>query len=72
MIKDNADQDKLKGNSRYEGFCVDLMKEVAAYAGFEYEIHIVPDGLYGAYDKEKMEWNGIIRELMEKVHLFCS
>ncbi|PNF31224.1 Glutamate receptor ionotropic, kainate 2, partial [Cryptotermes secundus] len=59
-------QGNLTGNARYEGFCIDLLKEIAAMVGFEYHIELVPDGKYGVYDLESGEWNGIVRQLMDK------
>ncbi|XP_050301840.1 glutamate receptor ionotropic, kainate 2-like isoform X14 [Anthonomus grandis grandis] len=53
-------------HDRYEGFCIDLLKELAIMVGFEYRIELVPDGKYGAIDLETGEWNGIVRQLMEK------
>jgi hypothetical protein len=60
-------QSNLSGNSRYEGFCIDLLREIATMVGFEYRIELVPDGKYGVYDLETGEWNGIVRQLMDKV-----
>ncbi|TSK34914.1 Glutamate receptor ionotropic, kainate 3 [Bagarius yarrelli] len=54
----------LVGNDRFEGFCIDLLKELAGILGFAYEIRLVPDGKYGFQD-DKGQWNGIIRELLE-------
>ncbi|XP_024938377.1 glutamate receptor ionotropic, kainate 2 isoform X3 [Cephus cinctus] len=54
------------GNARYEGFCIDLLKEIAHMVGFTYRIEMVPDGKYGVYDYETGEWNGIVRQLMDK------
>ncbi|XP_051576568.1 glutamate receptor ionotropic, kainate 3-like [Myxocyprinus asiaticus] len=54
----------LAGNDRFEGFCIDLLKELASILGFSYEIHLVPDGKYGFQD-DKGQWNGMIKELME-------
>ncbi|XP_068613662.1 glutamate receptor ionotropic, kainate 3-like [Brachionichthys hirsutus] len=54
----------LVGNDRFEGFCIDLLKELANVLGFTYEIRLVPDGKYGSQD-EKGQWNGMIRELIE-------
>lgn len=56
----------LVGNDRFEGFCIDLLKELAGILGFSYEIRLVPDGKYGSQD-DKGQWNGLIRELMEHV-----
>ncbi|XP_023247067.1 glutamate receptor ionotropic, kainate 2 [Copidosoma floridanum] len=56
----------LTGNARFEGFCVDLLKWIAGQVGFQYAIRLVPDHMYGVYDPVTKEWNGIVRELMEK------
>ncbi|MGH0164537.1 UNVERIFIED_CONTAM: hypothetical protein FKN15_060058 [Acipenser sinensis] len=54
----------LSGNDRFEGFCIDLLKELAHILGFIYEIRLVPDGKYGAQD-EKGQWNGMVKELID-------
>ncbi|XP_066905522.1 glutamate receptor ionotropic, kainate 2 isoform X3 [Halyomorpha halys] len=56
----------VTGNARYEGFCIDLLKWVATEVGFQYAIRLVPDHKYGVYDPETKQWNGIVRELIEK------
>ncbi|XP_053978309.1 glutamate receptor ionotropic, kainate 2-like isoform X2 [Hylaeus volcanicus] len=56
----------FSGNARYEGFCIDLLKKIAHMVGFTYRIELVPDGRYGVYDYETGEWNGIVRQLMDK------
>ena len=35
--------------------------------GFQYEIEISGDGLYGVIDTETGEWNGLVKGLMDKV-----
>lgn len=57
----------LTGNARYEGFCIDLLKDVAHLVGFHYTISIVQDGKYGVEDPETKQWNGIVRELLDGV-----
>ncbi|NXA82795.1 GRIK3 protein, partial [Thryothorus ludovicianus] len=54
----------LFGNDRFEGYCIDLLKELAIILGFSYEIRLVEDGKYGAQD-EKGQWNGMIKELID-------
>lgn len=54
------------GTVEFYGYCVDLIKDIQAIMGFEYELYEVPDGKYGNMDS-KMNWNGMIKELMEKV-----
>ncbi|KYN43745.1 Glutamate receptor, ionotropic kainate 1 [Trachymyrmex septentrionalis] len=63
MVKEDKN---LTGNARFEGFCIDLLKSVANQVGFQYAIKLVPDHMYGVYDPETKEWNGIVRELMDK------
>lgn len=64
MVKDDQN---LTGNARYEGFCIDLLKRISGQVGFQYTIRLVPDHMYGVYDPETKTWNGIVRELMERV-----
>lgn len=64
MVKDDQN---LTGNARYEGFCIDLLNWIANQVGFQYTIRLVPDHMYGVYDPNTKEWNGIVRELIEKV-----
>ncbi|XP_015191413.1 PREDICTED: glutamate receptor ionotropic, kainate 2 isoform X2 [Polistes dominula] len=63
MVKEDKN---LTGNARFEGFCIDLLKWIAGQVGFQYVIRLVPDHMYGVYNPETKEWNGIVRELMEK------
>ena len=35
-------------------------------AKFEFSIYTVPDGLYGVFDHETNQWNGIVRELIDR------
>ncbi len=58
----------LKGNDRFEGFCVDLLREISELVGFKYKIELVPDGKYGAPDKHG-EWNGMVRQLIDRVSI---
>lgn len=69
MLKNGGN---FSGDARYEGFCIDLLKEIARMVGFAYRIELVPDGKYGVYDYETGEWNGIVRQLMDKVSEWIS
>ncbi|XP_037956641.1 glutamate receptor ionotropic, kainate 2 isoform X2 [Teleopsis dalmanni] len=62
MVKQDTN---LTGNARFEGFCIDLLKAIAVQVGFQYNIELVPDNMYGVYNPETNTWNGIVRELME-------
>lgn len=52
------------GNSRYEGYAVDLIDELSRIVGFDYVFKEVDDGKYGKFDEKTREWNGMIREVM--------
>ncbi|XP_041067974.1 glutamate receptor ionotropic, kainate 1-like [Carcharodon carcharias] len=54
----------LYGNDRFEGYCLDLLKELSNILGFTYEVRLVADGKYGAQN-EKSEWNGMVGELID-------
>ncbi|XP_063310987.1 glutamate receptor ionotropic, kainate 3 [Pelobates fuscus] len=54
----------LFGKDRFEGFCIDLLKNVSAILGFDYDIRLVEDGRYGSQD-EKGQWNGLVKELID-------
>ncbi|XP_070198237.1 glutamate receptor ionotropic, kainate 3-like isoform X2 [Littorina saxatilis] len=52
-----------KGNDRFKGFAIDLIREVAGMLKFDYEIYLVPDGKFGS-KLDSGEWNGMIGELL--------
>lgn len=56
------------GNDRFQGYSVDLIKEIAAILEFKYVIKLVDDGSYGRRN-DRGEWNGMIRELIDGVRL---
>ncbi|XP_075217620.1 glutamate receptor ionotropic, kainate 2-like isoform X3 [Lycorma delicatula] len=53
------------GNSRFYGFCVDLLERVSKEVGFDYILDLVPDRKYGAQDPGTGEWNGMVFQLMK-------
>ncbi|XP_046915372.2 glutamate receptor ionotropic, kainate 2 [Dermatophagoides farinae] len=59
-----AEDENRTGNDRFEGYCVDLIKEIAQILEFKYVIKVVEDGVYGKRN-ERGEWNGMIKELIE-------
>lgn len=64
MRKDSAD--KLTGNDQFEGYAVDLIREISKVLGFNWTIRLVPDGRYGSFNKDTGEWDGMVRELLEQ------
>src|SRR5258705_214099 len=60
------------GNDRYEGFCIDLLEAIADMLNFKYELYFVPDGKFGAENTTSGEWNGLVREIIDKVSCVCD
>ncbi|XP_017263825.1 glutamate receptor U1 [Kryptolebias marmoratus] len=48
-----------------EGFCMDLLSEVAKKLGFKYKVQLVKDNSYGRQD-ESGNWNGMIGEVVRR------
>lgn len=76
MLQQNHQE--LEGNDRYEGFCVDMLKELADILKFKYRIRLVDDGLYGVPGANGT-WTGMVGELISRVckrvhmqSLWCS
>ncbi|XP_014866553.1 PREDICTED: glutamate receptor ionotropic, kainate 5-like, partial [Poecilia mexicana] len=63
MRKDNY-QD-FEGNEQYEGFCVDMLRELAGILKFSFKIKLVDDGLYGAPEPNG-SWTGMVGELINR------
>lgn len=62
MLKQSAHLEY--GNAQYEGFAIDVVKEIAKILHFNFTFHIVKDGKYGAKNVTTDEWNGMIGEVM--------
>lgn len=58
---------RLSGNEAFEGYAIDLIKEVAEILGFNYTFKWVDDQKYGKRNKETGEWNGMMGELLAQV-----
>ncbi|XP_065510789.1 glutamate receptor ionotropic, kainate 5 [Caloenas nicobarica] len=50
---------------RYEGFCVDMLTELAALLNFRFQLRLVGDGLYGAPEPNG-SWTGMVGELINR------
>lgn len=48
-----------------EGYCVDLLSELSQALSFNYTLHVVKDGRYGAKDQDG-NWNGMVGEIIKK------
>lgn len=66
-----ANANEKDSSARYEGFCIDLLNAIAKALHFNYEIYEVEDNRFGAQDETTGEWQGLVRELIDKVSWEC-
>ncbi|XP_048248356.1 glutamate receptor ionotropic, delta-2-like isoform X2 [Haliotis rufescens] len=60
---------KLPNNTGWEGFCVDILDELAARLNFRYELIQSPDEFWGTVDEDG-NWNGVVEMTRKRsVHL---
>uniref|UniRef100_A0A672SR87 Glutamate receptor n=1 Tax=Sinocyclocheilus grahami TaxID=75366 RepID=A0A672SR87_SINGR len=60
-----ANYQDFQGNDQYEGFCVDMLRELANILKFSFRIKLVDDGLYGAPEPNG-SWTGMVGELINR------
>ncbi len=68
MLKQS--ESPLLGNDRYEGYCIDMLDEIARIRKFNYTIMEVKDGAYGSM--ENNQWNGMVGELVRGVRRWMN
>uniref|UniRef100_A0AAZ3SGY8 Glutamate receptor n=1 Tax=Oncorhynchus tshawytscha TaxID=74940 RepID=A0AAZ3SGY8_ONCTS len=56
---------EYQGNDQYEGFCVDMLRELADILKCSFRIKLVDDGLYGAPEPNG-SWTGMVGELINR------
>ena len=61
MLTNNTDKNLMT----YEGYCIDVLDQLASELKFTYEIEAFPNGTYGA--EVNGQWDGLIGELVSKV-----
>uniref|UniRef100_A0A336KHH4 CSON010578 protein n=1 Tax=Culicoides sonorensis TaxID=179676 RepID=A0A336KHH4_CULSO len=66
MMREPEEGEILEGNARYEGYSMDLIKEVARVLGFKFRFELAPDGKYGGYNKVTKKWDGLIKQLLDR------
>ena len=64
MLREDRENKNLTGNDRFEGFAVDLVKELSQQLGFNYVLKLSDDGHFGQQDGSG-KWNGMIGELVD-------
>ncbi|XP_053604549.1 glutamate receptor ionotropic, kainate 2-like [Plodia interpunctella] len=63
MVKESTE--RLSGNDRYEGFCIELIERLAEHLHFNYTFVEQLDGKYGDVNVDTGEWNGMTGRLMK-------
>lgn len=58
----------MSKGAQLEGFCMDLLSEIAKKLGLKYRVQMVRDGAYGRQD-ESSHWNGMIGEVVRGVSM---
>ena len=53
----------------FEGAAIDILDELSRILGFSYKIYLSPDGKAGVENPSTGEWNGAIKEIIEKVRI---
>jgi ionotropic glutamate receptor len=65
--KPAEDGQVLEGDDRYEGFSMDLIRALAHELGIKFKFEVLESGARGVYDKKTKSWNGLIREILDRV-----
>lgn len=61
-------------NDHFEGFSKDLMDEISKRLNFKYVFELVKDKSYGNIDKKTEKWNGMVKDILDRVnyiHFHC-
>ncbi|XP_014032851.1 glutamate receptor ionotropic, kainate 5 isoform X3 [Salmo salar] len=64
-VMHKSNYQELQGNDRYQGFCVDMLRELSDLLKFSFRIKLVDDGLYGAPEPNG-SWTGMVGELINR------
>lgn len=62
----------LEGNDRYEGFGIDLIKELSEMSGFNYTFIIQEDFNSGYINETTKKWTGMIGEVINGVSIWTN
>ena len=61
--------EKMPFPEKYEGYVVDLIRELSKEVRFKYEMYKVADDQYGRYDQASGTWDGMIGDLVAHVSI---
>lgn len=57
----------MTGNERYEGFAIDIIREMSNILGFNYTFQVQLDNIYGSLDYNTGKWDGMLGEIIAGV-----
>nr|QUP79604.1 ionotropic receptor 17 [Monochamus saltuarius] len=66
MYREAEEGEILHGNDRFEGYSMDLIREIANIVGFRYEFHLTESSEYGRWDEKQQKWTGLIGDILNK------
>lgn len=49
---------------------MDLIEEISKILGFSYRFEITPDNKYGSFNKITKKWDGLVKQLLDRVIIF--
>ena len=61
--------ERMSFAEKYEGYVVDLIKNLSQEVKFKYEMYLVADGEYGRINPKTGLWTGMIKDLIDHVSL---
>ena len=71
MLKSKHSSSSVSSSKQeFEGAAIDILDELSRILGFSYTIYLSPDGKAGVENPSTGEWNGAIKEIVEKVRVF--
>lgn len=72
MYKEVSDSNEiLEGNDALEGFSMDIIDNIAKMLNFSYKFMLTKNNKYGSYNKEKKSWDGLIKDILDRVLSAC-
>ena len=66
-VIDGSTRGVLIGQKRYEGYCIDLINEIARYLHFKGVVFEIETDKQGKLDPITKTWNGLIRRIVDHV-----
>lgn len=66
MLKEDVNSSPNK-TQEFEGLSIDILEKMRETLKFNYKIYVVPDGKFGVRDRLTGQWNGIVKEIIDKV-----